>query len=533
MLWTSGHGLDWLWRRIYVVIARVYVAYLCRSEHDAAAFLAGSLTGADQLYGLTDIDVAIVLPADLAGVGLARQRVRQRCERVASALPVLGGLLFDSPQVFEDDDLRDATTNCTLTYRLNDAGAGGVNHAVYGGRYADPDKMRRLERPCLYDSTAHWRLLAGPDRRPPEARRDEDERYLAAWLELQFWWRWAFDACSHPDQLRNPSTCVKLAAESARIWLWVEHREEVGRRVEALARAAEELPEEAFALERMRQLHDSLTKLPAAPLAEALALLVRFSARVATVLGRRAEVAGCTEVFLLGDPAELRPPSGDWWERAATAADGEGPCLLPLVDWCAMVCLWEPPDETFVVLDGDPCDPGQLAALSALAARGTYPTLVDGELMLRPAPMGKRLRLRTVQCPDTDPVSFALVRGESVARFPNMRGLSVQHTVQRAVREHGVWLAELDTSVPLTVDALGRLITAARAALAWESLQDGQPVLTMTVDATLEALVEPPLARQVRDSYEELRLSSRRPSGRLLAEFRDVLLGLPAYAGRT
>jgi SAM-dependent methyltransferase len=532
-VWSSGHGLGWLWRSSYTLVARAYVAYLCRGEGDTAAFLTGSLAGPDRLYGLTDIDVAIVLSADPAGPGLARERVRRRCEHVASALPLIG-LLVDSPQVFEYDDLRDATRNCTFTYRLNDTDTGpGIRYAAYGGPRSDPGKTRRLERPCLYDSTAHWRLLAGRDRRPPEATRDKDEEYLAAWLELQWWWRWAFDACIHPDRLSNPQLCVKLAAESARIWLWLEHGEQVGRRVEALARAAERLPEEAFALERMRQLHNRLTKLPVAPLADSLAILMRFSIRVAEVLRRQTEATGSTEVALLGDPADLRLPHGSWPELTPPPDSTEQPHPLPLVDWRAMVCPWEPPEESFAVLEGDPCDPEQLAAFSTLTARGTYPTLLQGGLMLRPTRRTRRGRLRAVQCAATDPVSFALVNGESIARFPNMSGLSVQHTVQRAVREHGVWLTELDTSVPLTFEALGRMVTAARSAFAWESLHDSKPALTLTVDATLEALAERALAIALgaRESYEELRPKSGGGSPRLAAELHEVLSALPAYAG--
>jgi hypothetical protein len=282
----------------------------------------------------------------------------------------------------------------------------------------------------------------------------------------------------------------------------------------------------------MRQLHSRLTKLPEPPLADSLAILMRFSARVAEVLRRRAEGIGYTEVVLLGDPTDLRLPHGNWRKLTPLPGSAEQSRPLPLVDWRAMVCPSEPPEESFAVLEGDPCDPEQLAALSTLTDRGTYPTLLQGGLMLRPARRTRRQQLRGVQCAATDPVSFALVSGERIARFPNMRGLSVQHTVQRAVREHRVWLTELDTAPPLTFEVLGRMITAARAALAWESLHDAKPALTLTVDATLEGLAERALAiaQQARESYGRLRPKSRERAPGLAAELHEVLLALPAYA---
>jgi hypothetical protein len=104
--------------------------------------------------------------------------------------------------------------------------------------------------------------------------------------------------------------------------------------------------------------------------------------------------------------------------------------------------------------------------------------------------------------------------------------------VQRAVREQGVWLTELEAATPLTLPVLGGLICAARAALAWESWNDGQPALTVTVDATLAGLIErmPAIGYRTRESYERLCKSPKQASRRWASELRDALLALPAYA---
>ena len=106
----------------------------------------------------------------------------------------------------------------------------------------------------------------------------------------------------------------------------------------------------------------------------------------------------------LSDPTagDLALPHGNWSQEHR---------LLPLVDWRSLAAPLEP-DETFAMVPGEP-DPETISALATVAEVGPYPTLGARGLLLRPARMGGRQRLRTVQCPPTDPVSFALLEGLS------------------------------------------------------------------------------------------------------------------------
>jgi DNA-binding NarL/FixJ family response regulator len=61
-----------------------------------------------------------------------------------------------------------------------------------------------------------------------------------------------------------------------------------------------------------------------------------------------------------------------------------------------------------------------------------------------------RSRLRAVTCPVTDPVSFALVAGGTVARFPNVDGWSAEHAARRAVAEHRPDVCVVDVRMPPT-----------------------------------------------------------------------------------
>ena len=205
-----------------------------------SAYLAGSLAGPDAVNGLTDIDLVFVIAPLGEAPGRARARLRTRCQRVADLLGRVGRVLFDAPMVFEAEDLADATEGCTLSYGLDhEAVALG---AVYVGPASDVDKIRLLERPRCLGPTTHWRRVAGERRAPPSVPPSGDERWLAAWLELQYWWRWAYEACVDPKRPSTAHLCVKLAAEPARVWMWLAHGAWIEPRFQALATAAEARP---------------------------------------------------------------------------------------------------------------------------------------------------------------------------------------------------------------------------------------------------------------------------------------------------
>ncbi|MEA2388405.1 MAG: hypothetical protein QOG41_1178, partial [Thermoleophilaceae bacterium] len=309
--------------------------------------------------------------------------------------------------------------------------------------------------------------------------------------------------------------------EPVRAWLWLVDGERAGGRVAALELGRERLPEHAAAFERALDLYAALPAMPEPPLATILPAFLELSERLGGEIARRVEPAGFTEVRLTDtEPRTLALAHGRW--------RGEEP-LVPLVDWRALVAGQGEPDEAFAIVEGDASDPAVLAALATAQDRGPYPTLCTHGLMLRPAPMGGRQTLRAVQCPATDPVSFALAAGRSTARFPNVRGWSIQDTARRAVAEHAAWLAARSgRSLDRDFAAFAVVVTAARAGLMWSSVEAGEPELPVTVDATLELLGA---SEAVRASYHEHAVSWAPPDARLVEELRAAVERLPAYAG--
>jgi hypothetical protein len=149
--------------------------------------------------------------------------------------------------------------------------------------------------------------------------------------------------------------------------------------------------------------------------------------------------------------------------------------------------------------------------------------------------MGGRSRLRSLHCPPTDPVSFALADGAPTAAFPRLRGWSISDTARRAVAEHGAWLEAGNAGGERAGSVLGRLITAARAALVWESVEQRAPEIPLTAGATLASLAArlgaaDGIAEAARESYRDFALNWHAPAADVIAGLAATVRELPAYS---
>jgi hypothetical protein len=316
--------------------------------------------------------------------------------------------------------------------------------------------------------------------------------------------------------------------------------EYVGRREEALQRGLLALPEEEHAIRRALALRRALSRSPEPPLAEFLPFLLRLTSRIAGHIATAVENEGSTQVRLLqGRKASLAVPRGAGSRLRRLFPEGEQPQLLPLVDWRALA-IPPPPDETFSLVPADPTDLGAMATAAKRMDAGGYAAVRTDGLLLFPARV--RALLRTAQCAATDPVSFALADGRDTARFPDVPGWSAFDWARRAVAEHRAWLAsclaqgwEVESHDPdVALEKVGRLLTAARAALFLESLTDGDPELALPLASVAKQL-------RVRDrdagavaveAVEAYRMSRRDgvPPSCSLAALAEVVRKLPSYA---
>jgi predicted nucleotidyltransferase len=549
MLRTDRTPLRVLWRSAHEIAIRLVAETLAR-RGDASVFVKGSFGFGKPVFGVSDVDLVVVVPtrADRVTDARAVESVKRRWRRIVQLFPPLNELFHIF--VYDSRSLRDAASAPFVTFGLDRQ----PPRAGFLGPRPLVDEMGLQERPELYGATREWRLVAGRRSLVPPPPDDIARRRIASWLELQFWWRYVFPACLDPSGPRLPYLCVKLVAEPARIWLWLAHGEQIYSRVEVLERALQRLPEEELAFRRALDLHRALATSPAPPLADMLPHLVRLSSLIAWELRRQLEPAGETAVRLAGATG------------SAITAHGlqslNSPSMLPLVDWRART-VPPLPDEVFSITDADPADPAALAAAAVSDRPGEYRALWTEDLLILPAARAEgrgrggepehgsarfnRVKLRGIQCPPTDPVSFALANGETVALFPNAPGWSAHDCANRAVAEHAAWLAggrrdgdvrgwvaAQTAGAPPAAVSLGRLFTAARAGLFLDSLAE-EPELALTVAsvAGMLARLDPSETTTIDEAvgrYEAWRSGDGvAPEPHVVDAFASVVAGLPAY----
>jgi hypothetical protein len=522
MLRTGRGPLRPLWRLAHEALARGAGLYLRGRDPGAAVYVRASLGVGDPVYGLSDIDLAVAIPGGAKNGVADRERRLQRWS-----------LMLDV-EIYEERDLQAESAAPVLTHGLK----GRAPAPVYRAGLAGLAPPRLQERPGLYGPLCDWRLLVGPEHRPQPRDWMPGERSLAAWLELQFWWRQAFRACVDPPGPRKPYLCVKLVAEPARILLWLVHGERIERRKEILERALRLMPEEEASLRMALATLERLPDVPEPPLEDAMRSLVRQSSRLGEVLSQETADAGATQVRLVRTDGGLPLPPGAAAGLRSLARGRPEPELLPLTDWRARA-MPSPlePDETFAVIPGDPADPGTVGAAATVAATGPYPALRFDGLLVLAARSWWRSRLRAPQCAVSDPVSFALMAKRNVADFPNASGWSAQDSARRAVAEHMVWLEETPAGPEQMGEALARLLAAARAAHFLTSIEEGAPALPVTLTDAGRALAgDDPGARAIAEQacgeYEAYRVGRSAPSEATVAALRKKVLRLPAYGAR-
>ena len=547
MLRTANTPLSAAWALAYEAAMRAAVAWLRRQHRDASIYLKGSFASREAVYAISDIDLIVVLTGDGTQPGAVQLSARNSWKQLCQKFPILK-LVIQHCWFYEEDDLRESLSAPCPTYGLTSNRRETDDRAAFLGPRALCDHAGLQARPSLYGVRREWKRLAGRDRLPTTGPDNAQSRRLAAWLDLQHWWRYAFQACAEPERAHVPLLCVKLIAEPVRLWLWVERGERVASREAALKRGLSELPEEREVLQLGLDLMKALPSFPSPPLPAVIAALLRQTERLAQHMRAAADEAGYVDVGLTGTEEMVVIPAVRH-QVDALLARGLSTELMPLADWRARA-VPSVPDEAMMLIEANAVDPAFLAATAHAEGGDAIPALHYNSMLLMPTTNPERGMLRAVQCEPTDPVSTALAERRTVARFPELAGWSAWHAARRAVAEHREWL-EADRVVypphgwvgvqsacdSPTARTLGLLFTAARAALFLESIIEGDPELAVTVAGVAERLVarDSSCRDAVETALRDFRVS-RTVEGRdpvTVAPLLEVVRNLPAYAGST
>jgi hypothetical protein len=475
MLRTERTALRGIWGLLHRVVIRALVLLLRGPA--ATAYVRGAFGYGRPVFGLSDIDLAIVVSSDPRRPGAQRLRVRRRWNSLTGRAPGLADLV--SLGVYEDPELEDAARATFLTANLDPKHRQGPSSGpLFGpGRYQD-DLWLRV-RPGIYGAATDWRRVAGPERREALAPLDEQDRRIAVWLDLQYWWRQAMVHAIRPSR-HTVSLCVKLVGEPARMLLRLRSGARFDDRLEALEQARALFPDHQAAFRWALDLDRALPRVGSAPISDALEHLATLSTAVARELERELDGVGRTNVELAGSAEPLL--SVEARRRGALIRNGHSAGdPLPLADWRAVV-LPDLPDEAMIPIELQVGDIRGIARIARRAGCGPYPALRHAGILVLPTEEPwRRGLLRGVQCPITDPVSFALLDGSRMASFPEVRGWSVGDWCRRALAEHAERLRWTGPAQPVAELAL--LLSAVRAAVLYESFCAGRPRLPLTLES--------------------------------------------------
>ena len=257
-VWAVAH------RAVIWTVAR----WVTTGSSGARAYLKGSFGLGRPVYGLSDIDLIVVVDQDPACPGLERERVEQRWRSLVRRVAALGELF--QLWVYESADLNYPETATYLT----------ISTPAFVGREAPHDPLGLLERPGAFGQRRDWREL-GSRRRAPAPIGDEATRAVFAWPEVQFLWSYAFLTVANPATDSAAYMCQKLVADSAATWLSLRYGEPMLDRAESLARALKYMPDEEEALTFALGLGRRLPRRPTPPLTTVLPFLVRTSSKIA------------------------------------------------------------------------------------------------------------------------------------------------------------------------------------------------------------------------------------------------------------
>ncbi|MEO8575707.1 MAG: nucleotidyltransferase domain-containing protein [Gemmatimonadales bacterium] len=501
MLRTARTPLGAVWGLAYRSLVRAAIGHLRGKHREASIYLKGSFASGEEIYGISDVDLVVVLPATGARPGSAQLSAHERWKRLCQRVPVFR-LVIEHCWFYEEDDFRESLSAPCLTY-----GLASSNHVIDDDRAAflGPHSLRDHSslqiRPSLYGVRNEWRNVRGRNRLPTATSVDAQDRRVAAWLDLQYWWRHAFLACADPEWNHVPLLCVKLLAEPVRLWLWLARGEMVATREGALRRGLSEMPEEREAFQLGLDLLSALPHSPRPPMSEVIAALLRQTERLALHMSEATSGAGWIDVKLTGSD-ELTVSDAVLDRMHALTVGGKRCDLVPLADWRARAVPGLA-DEAILLVHSDSVDPDFIGTMAQADGAMANPAFRYNSMLLMPTTNPERGILRAVQCELTDPVSLALAGGNVVARFPELRGWSASHCARRAVAEHRAWLSakayvfpphgwigvQSSSSDPKT-GTVGLLFSAARAALFLESIEEDRAELAVTVAGVAACLVE-------------------------------------------
>jgi len=277
---TSFFPLVHLYGAAYALSVKVATLLLKRVDGVAAIYLRRGVAKGEAVYGLSDIDLSVIVEDDDGERRGAKEKVRAVYDRLARVIP-----LFDDGEVE----------------------LGVYSVAEFSRLYEDYgfNKYR------FHEGRHTWRLLFGRDVVKGLPQPDELDLRRAGGEELKKWWGLVgldlFDGANRRSFERR-YLWYKAIAEASRVYLHVCHGVMVYRREEALDRVRSHLPpSESRLVDRVRGYLRHLAAGEDVPREEMMRLFVSLAATSFREIDRGASAGrdGVTVVARVPDPGDL------------------------------------------------------------------------------------------------------------------------------------------------------------------------------------------------------------------------------------
>src|SRR5215212_6109944 len=90
MLRTANTPLGALWALAYWSVVRAALAWLRRQHRGASMYVKGSFASREEVYGVSDVDLVVVLPRDGTRQGSAQLSARESWKKLYRRIPLFG-----------------------------------------------------------------------------------------------------------------------------------------------------------------------------------------------------------------------------------------------------------------------------------------------------------------------------------------------------------------------------------------------------------------------------------------------------------
>ena len=490
VLRTSFFPLNYIYRLIYSLSIIAATFWLSRVDGVLAVYLRRGAARGEIIYGLSDIDMTVIIKDGKGGLQSAREKIRGRYGMLSKFIPLFGGAerelgLYSASEfltLYNDYDYH--------KYRFNE------------GRYT-------------------WKLLYGRDivkELPPIL---DTELYIPATEELKAWW-----AMLNTELVLNNRAPVfkrkylwyKAISEASKVFLFVCHGVNAVTREDALSSVGEYLSyEHVCVINRVREFRNRLNSKDNFITDELMKLFVYLTARTFEEMERKvaANSSEKTMIVRLPDSHDLIADriGTDLLEEVEKIIEAEfneyvdSIAIIPQVEFELDVLSNSDIDSFYFVLGLKQLMPiERLAGLRLLfddkiGHRIVEPfILVEKKLAL--SLYADRIReIVKVTSPTTYPLFFALlpekdtippataVKGNgSSIRFSLPSGDFKEAITKRAVRIDGI-IAGKDIYKMRTLEFIRFFWAAARTKLLADSLVQDEIHMPLTSKQILDALV--------------------------------------------